>query len=264
MHFRNSGRIHKAPATIFNTVSGSHLSRARVHPHVPDRIRGRRDALVADLERLLNARWRQLARRHFPGEAIPPHRIEFSKLITASWAIIYYRRHLVRLSPYLFLLEEGALARDTHWEEFDATLKHELVHAYLYARDGEVGHPPEFQGYLQRVGVDPNGDCDRGPTNVAYRHVYACGACGHEWRRRVRLTGKYSCGTCAPGRFDPDAVIQHVRSLPPPYERLADHTSRMAAAIEEGMAALERDGGIHRWVTLPIKQKSSRALHDRA
>ncbi len=204
-------------------------------------MRKHRDALLRDLDRVLDARWESLATTHFEKGAVPAHRVEFSKRITSSWALIYYRRHLVRLSPYLFLLEPEQLRQGSYWRELDATLRHELVHAYLFQTRRETGHPSDFKDHLARLGVDANGGCDRGPANRAYRHLYACEKCGQEWRRRVKLPGTYSCGKCAPDAFDPEARILLVQSLQTPYERLAAHTHRIAGALEEGVAALAKD-----------------------
>lgn len=163
----------------------------------------------------------------------PAHRVEFSPRITTSWALIYYRRHLVRLSPYLFLLDAQDLARGSHWSELDATLRHEAAHASLYARTGETGHPPEFHHLLRRLGVAPNGGCDLGPENAAFRFVYACARCEREWRRRHRLHGNWSCGECAPGRYDPACRMELREELGRPWLRLQERLDLVEACLRE-------------------------------
>lgn len=169
---------------------------------------------------------------------VPQHRIEFSGRITGSWALIYYRRHLVRLSPYLFLLDTSELQYGTHWKELDATLRHEAAHAYAFHHHGDVGHSPAFHRALEKLGLTANGACDLGPENAAFRYVYACNACDSMWQRRVRLRGNWSCGGCAPGRFDPTYRLQlrEERNL---GRRLRDRREAIAAAFVEGSVIRE-------------------------
>lgn len=165
------------------------------------------------LAEVLEARFEEHLRAIDPDA--PRHRVEFSGRITESWALIYYRRHLVRLSPYLFLLEQDELKHGTHWRELDATLRHEAAHASVFHRFGETGHSHRFHVALSRLGVLANGSCDLGPENVAYRYVYACPTCDHAWQRRARLRGNWSCGKCGPGRFMPEhrLVLREERDL---------------------------------------------------
>lgn len=163
----------------------------------------------------------------------PRHRIEFSRRITTSWALIYYRRHLVRLSPYLFLLDASDLPRGSHWGELDATLRHEAVHASLYARTGETGHSTEFHRLLERLGVEANGWRDLGPENAAFRFVYACRQCSQEWRRRHALRGNWSCGVCAPGRYDPSCRMELREELGAPWARLLERAPLVEATLRE-------------------------------
>lgn len=167
----------------------------------------------------------------------PCHRVEFSGRITTSWALIYYRRRLVRLSPYLFLLPAAKLKHATHWQELDATLRHEAAHAWLYARTGETGHTEAFHDALRDLGVRANGGCDLGPENAAYRYVYACPGCRAEWPRRVPLRGNWSCGACAPGRFAPEFRMTLHAELEPPARRLRTCAERVEDAVREALAA---------------------------
>lgn len=166
------------------------------------------------------------------GGSTPRHRVEFSRRITTSWALIYYRRALVRLSPYLFLLDPHELKHGSHWRELDATLRHEAAHAAHYARTGETGHGPGFHALLQELGVRANGCCDLGPENAAFRHVYACPACSVTWPRRQALSGNWSCGHCAPGRYDPAYQLVRVSSMDP-WSRLSQRTEWLGVALEE-------------------------------
>lgn len=173
------------------------------------------------------------------GGETPAHRVEFSRRITTSWALIYYRRHLVRLSPYLFLLDESELKHGTHWRELDATIRHEAAHAYIFAKTGETGHSDAFHEALARLGVRSNGTCDLGPENAAFRYVYSCGSCETTWPRRQPIRGNVSCGRCAPGRYDAAFRLQR-QDLHPPWLRLMGCQSRIDACLREGVAEIAR------------------------
>lgn len=164
----------------------------------------------------------------------PRHRVEFSPRITTSWALIYFRRHVVRLSPYLFLLEPEELQHATHWRELDATLRHEAAHAALFHLTGDTGHGRAFHALLQHLGVEANGGCDLGPENAAWRYVYGCPGCGREWPRRQSLQGNWSCGDCAPGRYEPSFRMELRRDLDTPWRRLQRRTGWIDVALNEG------------------------------
>lgn len=172
-------------------------------------------------------------------ERVAPHRIEFSRRITTCWALIYYRRHLVRLSPYVFLLPPEDLRHASHWSELDATLRHEAAHAVHWARSGETGHGAGFHKLLSRLGVEANGFEDLGPENVAFRYVYRCETCDVLWRRRLPLKGNWSCGYCAPGRYDPEHRMVLVETLGDPWARVVQRLHWVRAAVAEAEA--ERD-----------------------
>lgn len=170
----------------------------------------------------------------------PAHRVEFSLRITESWALIYYRRRLVRLSPYLFLLDPAALKHGSHWRELDATLRHEAAHAYAFHAEGDTAHTPAFHAALAKLGLLSNGACDLGPENAAFRYVYACPTCASKWHRRAPLKGNWSCGGCAPGRFDPvfKLALLEQRDL---ARELVANRERMIAALTEGIMMRERE-----------------------
>lgn len=168
----------------------------------------------------------------------PPHRVEFSTRITESWALIYFRRRLIRLSPYLFLLDAEDLQHGSHWRELDATLRHEAAHAYTFYRHGGTAHDAAFHEALARLGVDPRCVADLGPENAAFRYVYACPTCGIKWPRRQKLRGNHSCGSCAPGRYDAAhcLVLQETRDL---RRELRRRTPLVLDALAEGSVMLE-------------------------
>ena len=189
------------------------------------------DATLVRLSELVNERFAQ----HVDalGGGAPRHRVEFSKRITTSWALIYYRRHLVRLSPYLFLLAPEELSRASHWRELDATLRHEAAHAVRFAAAGDGSHSDEFHALLERLGVEANGTGDLGPENAAWRYVYACPSCQLEWRRRTQLQGNWSCGVCAPGRYDAAHRMELRSDLADPWLRVLAARERIESCLAE-------------------------------
>lgn len=190
---------------------------------------------LGELTQVLNRRFEQHVRRLCPDT--PSHRVEFSRRITTSWALIYYRRHLVRLSPYLFLLEPHELKHGSHWLELDATLRHEAAHAVHFARTRETSHTAGFHRLLERLGVKANGVCDLGPENAAWRYLYACPACNAEWPRRQALKGNWSCGNCAPGRYAPEFKLM-VRERYDPWRLLCLKGERVQATLLEARASM--------------------------
>ena len=181
---------------------------------------------LRELTRLANERFDHYLAQ-LPGPT-PPHTVQFSRRITESWALIYYQRHLVRLSPYLFLLDPSELKRGSHWQELDATLRHEAAHAVHFARTGETGHSRGFHDLLARLGVAANGTCDLGPENSAFRYVYACRSCDQRIPRRLPLRGNWSCGRCAPGQYS------HVHKL-----ELTERLDNLGARLKRRQAWIE-------------------------
>ena len=189
-----------------------------------------------ELTRIVNDRFSEYLDM-LPGDT-PAHRVSFSPRITESWALIYYRRHLVRLSPYLFLLEPHELKHESHWRELDATLRHEAAHAANYARTGYGGHDEGFHALLERLGVEANGACDKGPENVAFRYVYGCRDCANLVHRRVPLRGNWSCGACAPGRYESRYRVELVADLGSPFARLQ---KLRRGAVQEAIREARRE-----------------------
>jgi hypothetical protein len=133
-------------------------------------------------ESQLNEIFQALVREYFPGRRVP-FRVEWSRRMSRSAGLCYFRRHVVRLSWKY----HAALPA-----EIPNTLKHELIHA-----TGVLGHGGRFRQEAHRLGCDVHAQpMPRRP----YKWVYACPACGVEvkTRRKVDL----SCGKCS-RRWDP-------------------------------------------------------------
>jgi len=130
----------------------------------------------------LNAIFRDLAREFYPDVRVP-FRVEWSRRMSRSAGLCYYRRKVIRIS----WTYHRALPAEIH-----NTLKHELIHAA-----GVLGHGPVFRREARRLGCDVHAQpMPRRP----FRYVYACPACGIEVKTRKRVD--YSCGKCS-RRWDP-------------------------------------------------------------
>lgn len=88
--------------------------------------------------------------------------------------------------------------REFGWREFTGTVRHELVHAWEYARVGESGHGPRFRRKADEL--DAPRHC-RPFTDGRLRLVCPADGCGwraerHRASRPVRDPGAYRCGDC--------------------------------------------------------------------
>lgn len=130
----------------------------------------------------INEIFRHLAQEFYPDRKLG-FRVEWSRRMTRSAGLCYYRRKVVRLSAKYHAAFPGEIAN---------TLKHELIHAA-----GILGHGRRFREEAARLCCDVHAHpMPRRP----FRYLYACPACGGEVRTRKRVD--YSCGRCAK-RWDP-------------------------------------------------------------
>ncbi|WP_435344974.1 SprT-like domain-containing protein [Haloarchaeobius sp. HRN-SO-5] len=107
------------------------------------------------------------------------------------------------------------------WREVEATVRHELVHAWEFQRFGESGHGPRFRE--QAEAVDAPRHCE--PFSDP-RYVLRCRTDDCDWRARRYRASKtvttpeaYRCGDCG-GRYE----VEHAESgtawqAEPGYER---------------------------------------------
>ncbi|NUN50010.1 MAG: SprT-like domain-containing protein [Candidatus Brocadiae bacterium] len=118
-----------------------------------------------------------LAVRYYPGAAIR-FRVEWSRRMSRSAGLCYYRRKVIRLSWRYHAVFPA---------EIENTLRHELIHAA-----GILGHGPRFVAEARRLGCDVHAHPLPGRP---WRYVYACPACDQQVRTRRRVD--YSCGKCS-------------------------------------------------------------------
>lgn len=123
-----------------------------------------------------------LAAEFFPGQRVA-FRVEWSRRMSRSAGLCYYRRGVIRLSwKYHRVFPQEILN----------TLKHELIHAA-----GVLGHGRRFVSEARRLGCDVKA---RPMPGRPFKWVYACPACGQEVKTRKRVD--YSCGKCS-RKWDP-------------------------------------------------------------
>jgi predicted SprT family Zn-dependent metalloprotease len=151
---------------------------------------------VADLQ-LLFAR---LNAQHFGG-VLRAHRIVFNRRLTSVAGRIAYRAHTIELSAPL-------LSR--HPDHLEATLLHEMVHAWLYERGLPNGHGAHFRHKMREVGLTSiyhHMPVSRGPRSTR-RYLLVCPRCGTRMLRRRRPSGRVSCARCSPRRFSARVELQ--------------------------------------------------------
>jgi len=146
----------------------------------------------ADLQLL----FAQLNLRFFNGEA-PDCRIRYNERFSNSAGRISYGRPLlIELSPKHFRSYPDAL---------EATLIHEMVHAWCFARFRDTGHSAAFKRKLRECGLS---SIYHDLGNVAplkesgKRYILRCERCSFEALRRGRPRRASSCPRCNKSRFD--------------------------------------------------------------
>jgi len=96
----------------------------------------------ADKARLIQQTFDKLNKAHFEG-ALIGYRIELSRRLKRFLAVAYPKRKLIRIS--LHYLEK----RD--WQNLEDTLKHEMLHCFLYERGYPMGHSLKFKTILRKI-----------------------------------------------------------------------------------------------------------------
>ena len=95
-----------------------------------------------DRARLIQETFDKLNRAHFEG-TLTGYRIELSRRLERSLGLVYPERKLIRIS--LRHLEK----RD--WQNLEDTLKHEMLHCFLYERRYPMGHSLKFKTMLRKI-----------------------------------------------------------------------------------------------------------------
>jgi predicted SprT family Zn-dependent metalloprotease len=149
---------------------------------------------AADLQ-LLYAR---LNARYFGG-VLRAYRIVYNGRLTSIAGRIGHRPPVIELSTPLL----GA--RPNHLE---ATLLHEMVHAWLHQRGLPSGHGAEFKHKMRDVGLASIYHFLPVRTRRSRRrYMLSCPRCKVEFYRRRRPGYRVSCARCSPNRFNPSVEM---------------------------------------------------------
>jgi len=154
---------------------------------------------IADLQLL----FAQLNLEHFGG-VLRAHRIEYNARLTTCTGRICYRPPFIELSLPL-------LAR--HPKQVEATLLHEMVHAWLHQAGLPSGHGSEFKAKMREVGLNSiYHNLPVARRRSKRRYALECPRCRLALIRRRRPGVRVSCARCSPRRFDSRVEMQ-VREL---------------------------------------------------
>jgi predicted SprT family Zn-dependent metalloprotease len=134
---------------------------------------------------------------YFNGEA-PDCRIAYNVRFSNSAGRITYGRPplVIELSPKHFRAQPDAL---------EATLLHEMVHAWCFAAFGETGHTTRFKRKLRECGLHSiyHDLGSAAPLKESHRrYILRCDRCSFEVLRRSRPRAAASCPRCNKSRFD--------------------------------------------------------------
>lgn len=96
-------------------------------------------------------------------------------------------------------------------EDFVGTVLHEIAHALTPGH----GHDRTFRNMCYRIGGQPDAKTDYSyasavaPTFLQKKinYIYKCPACANEMKTTKKLKRSYSCGKCAPRRFDANYIM---------------------------------------------------------
>lgn len=140
----------------------------------------------------------ELNNYYFNGE-VPVCRIRYNARFSNSAGRITYseRPLLIELSPKHFQKNQQALRE---------TLLHEMIHAWLYDREGDTSHSPMFRKKMRECGMTSIYH-DLGnvkPYNETIkRYILRCEKCALELLRRRLPAAAMSCGRCSKRGYDP-------------------------------------------------------------
>lgn len=131
--------------------------------------------------------------RHF-ASVLPGYRIAYNeRLTTVAGRISYHPPHIELSVPLL----------TAHPQHVEATLLHEMVHAWLHLHRLPTGHGAHFRSKMDEVGLGSiyhNLPVPRRRSSRLY--VLSCPGCKQELMRRRHPGYRVSCAHCSPKRFD--------------------------------------------------------------
>jgi len=140
----------------------------------------------------------ELNNYYFNGE-VPACGIRYNARFSNSAGRITYsaRPLLIELSPKHF---------HAHPEALRETLLHEMIHAWLFDRDGDTSHGGAFKRKMRDCGMasiyHDLGNVKPLQESVR-RYILRCEQCALELLRRRLPSAAMSCGRCSKRGFDP-------------------------------------------------------------
>lgn len=143
----------------------------------------------ADLQLL----YATLNARYFGG-VLRGYRIVYNKRLTSVAGRIGYRPAIIELSLPLL---------NANQHHLEATLLHEMVHAWLHQHGLPNGHGPAFKQKMREVGLSSiyhQLPVRKRPSRK--RYLLCCPRCNVELLRRRRPGYRVSCARCSPKRFN--------------------------------------------------------------
>lgn len=143
----------------------------------------------ADLQLL----YAMLNAQHFGG-VLPGYRIVYNNRMTSVAGRIGYRPAVIELSVPL-------LKANVH--HLEATLLHEMVHAWLHQHGMPSGHGAAFKRKMREVGLSSiyhQLPVNKRPSRK--RYLLCCPRCNVELLRRRKPGYRVSCARCSPKRFN--------------------------------------------------------------
>ena len=144
---------------------------------------------AADLQLL----YAMLNARHFGG-VLPAYRIVYNARLSSVAGRIGHRPPVIELSAPLLAQRPDAV---------EATLLHEMVHAWLTQHGLPNGHGAAFKRKMREVGLESIYHfLPVKARRSQRRYVLSCPRCKAELMRRRRPGFRISCARCSPKRFN--------------------------------------------------------------
>ena len=129
---------------------------------------------------------------HFNGE-IPAHEISYNNRFSNVAGRITYKPPKIELSPKHL---RGKL------DQLRETLLHEMIHAWLFARNENPGHTPTFKKKMREIGLQSiYHDLGTAPplNESPKRYILRCEHCLREVLRKRRPPAAGRCAYCRRG-----------------------------------------------------------------
>lgn len=188
----------------------------------------------------LNALFQKINETCFGGELIPLHLSYNSRLRSAAGRFFpgqkqWFRNHKIvsevppriDIATYLSQLPEGK-------KHIEDTLKHELIHYWLWSQKKPYGHTPLFKAKMIEIGATRYNPV---PMTRPPKFLYACPHCEKEFRAKRRMRAKACLSCCnqhSNGKYDVrfKLYLKEVAPLPPQKPLSVEKNLNMKPTLE--------------------------------